>query len=41
MKLQRKDCCHYKYKEGTNDEDRFDKWFGQIREVISSQDTIQ
>jgi guanosine-3',5'-bis(diphosphate) 3'-pyrophosphohydrolase len=32
-------AAHYKYKEGTNDEDRFDKWFGQIREVISSQDT--
>ena len=32
-------AAHYKYKEGTNDEDRFDKWFRQIREVISSQDT--
>ncbi len=32
-------AAHYKYKEGSNDEDRFDKWFGQIREVISSQDT--
>jgi guanosine-3',5'-bis(diphosphate) 3'-pyrophosphohydrolase len=32
-------AAHYKYKEGTNDEDRFDKWFGQIREVIGSQDT--
>ncbi|HYK46352.1 MAG TPA: RelA/SpoT family protein, partial [Parafilimonas sp.] len=32
-------AAHYKYKEGSNDEDRFDKWFAQIREVISSQDT--
>lgn len=32
-------AAHYKYKEGSNNEDRFDKWFSQIREVISSQDT--
>jgi guanosine-3',5'-bis(diphosphate) 3'-pyrophosphohydrolase len=34
-------AAHYKYKEEStsNDEDRFDKWFAQIREVISSQDT--
>jgi GTP pyrophosphokinase len=32
-------AAHYKYKEGSADEDRFDKWFGQIREVITSQDT--
>lgn len=32
-------AAHYKYKEGNSDEDRFDKWFGQIREVISNQDT--
>lgn len=33
-------AAHYKYKEGgSQDEDRFDKWFAQIREVISSQDT--
>ena len=32
-------AAHYKYKEGNSDEDRFDKWFGQIREAISSQDT--
>ncbi|MFW2477013.1 MAG: RelA/SpoT family protein [Sediminibacterium sp.] len=32
-------AAHYKYKEGSNDEDRFDKWFGQIREVLSTQDT--
>jgi len=31
-------AAHYKYKEGSNDEDRFDKWFGQIREVLSTQD---
>lgn len=31
-------AAHYKYKEGTADENRFDKWFNQIREVISSQD---
>ena len=32
-------AAHYKYKEGSGDEDRFDKWFGQIREVLASQDT--
>lgn len=32
-------AAHYKYKEGSNDEDRFDKWFGQIREVLAHQDT--
>ncbi len=32
-------AAHYKYKEGSSEEDRFDKWFAQIREVISSQDT--
>ncbi|MCK9401774.1 MAG: RelA/SpoT family protein [Chitinophagaceae bacterium] len=32
-------AAHYKYKEGNQDEDRFDKWFGQIREVLSTQDT--
>lgn len=32
-------AAHYKYKEGSNQEDRFDKWFSQIREVISNQDT--
>jgi len=31
-------AAHYKYKEGQGDEDRFDKWFGQIREALS-QDT--
>ncbi len=32
-------AAHYKYKEGGGDEDRFDKWFGQIREVLSQDDT--
>jgi len=32
-------AAHYKYKEGTSDESRFDKWFQQIREVISGQET--
>lgn len=32
-------AAHWKYKEGTNDESRFDKWFHQIREVLASQDT--
>src|ERR1700712_488102 len=32
-------AAHYKYKEGSSDEDRFDKWFGQIREVLNNQDT--
>ena len=31
-------AAHWKYKEGGNDESRFDKWFSQIREVITSQD---
>src|SRR4028119_12825 len=31
-------AAHWKYKEGTSDESRFDKWFSQIREVITSQD---
>jgi GTP pyrophosphokinase len=32
-------AAHYKYKEGSASEDRFDKWFQQIRDVISTQDT--
>jgi GTP pyrophosphokinase len=32
-------AAHWKYKEGSADESRFDKWFQQIREVISSHDT--
>lgn len=31
-------AAHWKYKEGASDESRFDKWFNQIREVITSQD---
>jgi GTP pyrophosphokinase len=32
-------AAHWKYKEGTNDESRFDKWFQQIREVLNNQDS--
>jgi GTP diphosphokinase / guanosine-3',5'-bis(diphosphate) 3'-diphosphatase len=32
-------AAHWKYKEGTADESRFDQWFHQIREVLSNQDT--
>jgi len=32
-------AAHWKYKEGTADESRFDKWFQQIREVIGNQET--
>ena len=32
-------AAHWKYKEGATDESRFDKWFHQIREVLSNQDT--
>jgi GTP pyrophosphokinase len=31
-------AAHWKYKEGGADENRFDQWFSQIREVISNQD---
>ena len=31
-------AAHYKYKEGAQDESRFDKWFNQIREVIGNQE---
>src|SRR6476659_186065 len=31
-------AAHWKYKEGTPDESRFDKWFQQIREVLNNQD---
>ena len=31
-------AAHRKYKEDSNDESRFDKWFSQIREVITSND---
>lgn len=32
-------AAHWKYKEGATDESRFDKWFQQIREVLSNQET--
>jgi guanosine-3',5'-bis(diphosphate) 3'-pyrophosphohydrolase len=35
-------AAHFKYKEGhspANDEDRFDKWFGQIREMLATEDS--
>jgi guanosine-3',5'-bis(diphosphate) 3'-pyrophosphohydrolase len=32
-------AAHWKYKEGTADENRFDKWFQQIREVLNNQDS--
>lgn len=32
-------AAHWKYKEGTNDESRFDKWFQQIREVLNNPDS--
>src|SRR5688572_15748048 len=32
-------AAHWKYKEGTPDESRFDKWFQQIREVLNTQDS--
>lgn len=31
-------AAHWKYKEGSAEEDRFDQWFGQIREMLSNQD---
>lgn len=31
-------AAHWKYKEGTTDESRFDKWFQQIREAIGNHD---
>lgn len=32
-------AAHWKYKEGASDENRFDNWFHQIREMLASQDT--
>ncbi|MEO8109301.1 MAG: bifunctional (p)ppGpp synthetase/guanosine-3',5'-bis(diphosphate) 3'-pyrophosphohydrolase [Ginsengibacter sp.] len=32
-------AAHWKYKEGTSEENRFDKWFHQIREMLANQDT--
>jgi guanosine-3',5'-bis(diphosphate) 3'-pyrophosphohydrolase len=31
-------AAHWKYKEGGGDDDRFDKWFKQIREVLGNDD---
>ena len=31
-------AAHFKYKEGNQSEDRFDKWFMQIREALGNQD---
>ncbi len=31
-------AAHWKYKEGKEEDNRFDKWFGQIREALSTQD---
>lgn len=32
-------AAHWKYKEGKDDESRFDKWFQQIREALGNQDS--
>lgn len=32
-------AAHYKYKEGSGDDGRFEKWFQQIREMLGNQDT--
>ncbi len=32
-------AAHWKYKEGASEENRFDKWFQQIRDMLASQDT--
>ena len=31
-------AAHWKYKEGANEENRFDQWLSQIREVITNQE---
>ena len=31
-------AAHFKYKEGNQNEDRFDKWFVQIREALGNQE---
>ncbi len=31
-------AAHWKYKEGGDEEDRFDKWFSQIREALGEDD---
>ncbi len=32
-------AAHWKYKEGATEENRFDSWFQQIRDMLSAQDT--
>jgi GTP pyrophosphokinase len=32
-------AAHWKYKEGKDDESRFDKWFNQIREALGNQES--
>lgn len=32
-------AAHWKYKEGTNEESRFDQWFQQIRESLANNDS--
>jgi guanosine-3',5'-bis(diphosphate) 3'-pyrophosphohydrolase len=32
-------AAHWKYKEGAGDESRFDKWFSEIREALSNQES--
>lgn len=32
-------AAHWKYKEGSSDEDRFDKWFHNIREALNNQES--
>ncbi len=32
-------AAHWKYKEGTSVENRFDQWFSQIREALTGQDS--
>ncbi len=32
-------AAHWKYKEGTDEENRFDKWFHQIRDMLTNQDS--
>ncbi len=32
-------AAHWKYKEGKDDESRFDTWFNQIREALGNQET--
>ncbi len=32
-------AAHWKYKEGASEENRFDKWFQQIRDMLANQDT--